>query len=69
MDQSALQAIEDTAQKYTDEGKSLQLRHLSKDCRVLLTNSGQLIVGSDNDPSYGVAADYKVRTGRMSGGH
>lgn len=69
VDQSALQAIEDTAQKYTDEGKSLQLRHLSKDCRVLLTNSGQLTVGSDNDPSYGVAADYKIRTGRMSGGH
>ncbi len=69
VDQSALQAIEDMAQKYLDQGKTLELRHLSRDCRALLTKSGQLVVAGDNDPTYGIAADYKVRTGRFGGAH
>ena len=69
VDQSALQAIEDMAQKYRDEGKTLQLRHLSKDCHALLSKAGQLVQDSDDDPSYGVAADYGVRTGRFGGAH
>ena len=68
-DQSALQAIEDLAQKYLSQGKTLQLRHLSPDCHALLSKAGQLIVGSDDDPNYGLAVDYDVRTGRLSGGH
>ena len=69
VDQSALQAIEDMAQKYRDEGKTLQLRHLSKDCHALLSKAGQLVIDSDDDPSYGLAVDYGVRTGRFGGGH
>jgi len=69
VDQSALQAIEDMAQKYLDLGKTLQLRHLSKDCQKLLTKSGQLVVKSESDPTYGVAADYQIRTGRFGGAH
>ena len=69
VDQSALQAIEDMAQKYREQGKTLQLRHLSKDCHAILSKSGQLVIGSDDDPSYGVAADYSVRTGRFGGAH
>ena len=69
VDQSALQAIEDMAQKYLAEGKALELRHLSKDCKALLTKSGQLVVEGERDPTYGIAADYKVVTGRFGGGH
>jgi len=68
-DQSALQAIEDLASKYEERGKNLQLRHLSKDCHKLLNKAGQLIVDADNDPDYGVAVDYSIRTGMLGEGH
>ena len=65
VDQSALQAIEDIAAKYDSVGKRVMLRHLSRDCHALLSRSGQLIVDSDDDPHYGIAADYGVQTGRL----
>ena len=68
-DQSALQAIESIAMKYEAEGKSLQLKHLSRDCHYLLNRAGQLIVDSDDDPDYGVAVHYGIRTGSFSAGH
>ncbi len=68
VDHSALQAIEAVAEKYEAAGKNLQLRHLSKDCHALLSKAGQLMIDSDDDPSYRVAVDYDVTTGRM-GGH
>ncbi|MDQ2093739.1 SulP family inorganic anion transporter [Rhodalgimonas zhirmunskyi] len=67
-DQSALQAIEQIAAKYKAEGKDIQLRHLTRDCHKLLTKAGHLIIDSDDDPDYAVAADYSVRTGIL-GGH
>ena len=63
VDQSALQAIEDIAQKYHDAGKEVKLRHLTRDCHQLLTRSGQLMIDSDDDPDYQVAADYGVKLG------
>ncbi|MEM8649333.1 MAG: SulP family inorganic anion transporter [Pseudomonadota bacterium] len=69
VDQSALQAIEDLAIKYENAGKQLQLRHLSKDCHDLLNRAGQLVVGSNDDPDYGLVVDYSIKTGRMTGGH
>ena len=68
-DQSALQAIEAVAARYETEGKKVQLRHLSRDCHELLTNAGQLMVDSDDDPNYAVAVDYSVKTGQLAGGH
>jgi SulP family sulfate permease len=68
-DQSALQAIEKLAARYEAAGKEVQLRHLSHDCHRLLTRAGHLIVDSDDDPDYGVAVNYNVRTGILSGGH
>ena len=65
VDQSALQAIEDIAAKYDSVGKRVMLRHLSRDCHALLSRSGQLIVDSDDDPHYGIVADYGVQTGRL----
>ncbi|WGH79886.1 SulP family inorganic anion transporter [Jannaschia ovalis] len=67
-DQSALQAIEAVAGKYEAAGKTLQLRHLSRDCHKLLTRAGHLMVDSDDDPDYAIAANYGVRTGIL-GGH
>ena len=68
VDQSALQAVEAVALKYADAGKRVQLRHLTRDCHALLTKAGHLIVDSDDDPDYGVAVNYGVRTGIL-GGH
>ncbi len=68
-DQSALQAIEDIAAKYQAEGKTLQLRHLSRDCHQLLAKAGQLMVDSDDDPDYQIAVDYSVRTGILGAAH
>ena len=69
VDQSALQAIEDLAAKYVALGKDLRLRYLSPDCHKLLTKAGQLMDESENDPDYGVAANYRIRVGRFGGGH
>jgi SulP family sulfate permease len=69
VDQSALQAIEDLAAKYEAHGKTLRLRHLSRDCHKLLTKAGQLMVDSDDDPDYALAVDYSVKTGAFGGGH
>lgn len=69
VDQSALQAIEALASKYEAVGKTLQLRHLSHDCHQLLKRAGQLMVDSDDDPHYGLAVDYSIKTGILSVGH
>ena len=68
VDQSALQAIETVALKYETQGKQIQLRHLSRDCHRLLKQAGHLMVDSDDDPDYGLAVNYSVRTGIL-GGH
>jgi len=63
IDQSALKAIEDIADRYYNLGKKIKLRHLTKDCHRLLSRTGQLIVDSDDDPDYGLAVDYDVKLG------
>jgi len=68
-DQSALEAIENVAAKYEDAGKRIQLRHLTRDCHALLNKAGHLMVDSDDDPDYAIAANYSVRTGILGGGH
>jgi len=69
VDQSALQAIEALAGKYTQAGKAIRLRHLTRDCHKLLNRAGQLIIDSDDDPEYQIATDYGVKTGAFGGGH
>ena len=63
IDQSALKAIEDIADKYNSFGKKVKLRHLTRDCHRLLSRAGQLVVDSDDDPDYGIAVDYDVKLG------
>ncbi len=67
-DQSALAAIEALAARYDALGKTLSLRHLSRDCHSLLHRAGQLMVDSDDDPDYALAVDYNVRGG-LFGAH
>ena len=68
-DQSALNAIEALATKYEELGKEVQLRHLSPDCQRLLSQTGMIIVKSEDDPDYQLAANYSVNTGLFAGGH
>ena len=63
IDQSALKAIEDIADRYSNLGKKVKLRHLTRDCHRLLSKTGQLMVDSDDDPDYGIAVDYDVKLG------
>jgi SulP family sulfate permease len=63
VDQSALKAIEDVAERYFNSGRKVKLRHLSRDCHTLLTRTGQLMIDSDDDPDYALAVDYDIRLG------
>lgn len=57
-DHSAIEAIDNLAEKYLDAGKTLHLRHLSPECQDLLTKAGDLVeVNVMEDPRYHVADD------------
>ncbi len=68
-DQSALSAIEGLSAAYKEVGKSIRLRHLSRDCHRLLSRTGLLFDEADDDPDYQVATDYSVRVGLFEGAH
>lgn len=58
VDHSAIEAIDNLAEKYRKAGKTLHLRHLSEDCRVLLRKAGDMVeVNVLEDPHYHVADD------------
>lgn len=57
-DHSAIEAIDALAEKYIKAGKTLHLRHLSPECKQLLTKAGDLVeVNLMEDPTYHVADD------------
>ena len=57
-DHSAIEAIDALAEKYIKAGKTLHFRHLSPECRQLLTQAGDLVeVNVMEDPTYHVADD------------
>ena len=57
-DHSAIEAIDNLAEKYIKAGKTLHLRHLSPECKQLLTKAGDLVeVNVLEDPKYYVADD------------
>ena len=57
-DHSAIEAIDNLAEKYIKAGKTLHLRHLSQECRSLLKKAGDLVeVNVMEDPRYYVADD------------
>jgi SulP family sulfate permease len=56
-DMSAIDALNKLTQRYHQAGKTLHLRHLSKDCRMLLKNAAAVIdVNIDEDPTYRVTS-------------
>jgi len=59
-DQSGLEAINAVVEKFAAEGKRVRLRHLSDDCRRLLTKAGDLVDVEilPDDPNYGLSVDY-----------
>ncbi len=58
VDHSAIEAIDNLAEKYIKAGKKLHLRHLSPECAELLTKAGDLVeVNVLEDPTYHVADD------------
>ncbi|WP_250658060.1 SulP family inorganic anion transporter [Alkalimarinus coralli] len=57
-DHSGLEAIDTLAERFTNEGKTLHIRHLSEECRQLLVKAGDLVeVNVIEDPTYHVAVD------------
>ncbi len=57
-DHSAIEAIDNLAERYLSLGKTLHLRHLSPECRLLMRKAGNLVeVNVIEDPQYHVATD------------
>ncbi len=57
-DHSAIEAIDTLAERYLALGKTLHLRHLSADCRLLLRKAGDMVEANViEDPKYFVADD------------
>lgn len=58
VDMSAIEALNKLTERYLKVGKKIHLKHLSKDCLVLLKNAEDLIdVNVIEDPTYKVAVD------------
>jgi SulP family sulfate permease len=58
VDHSGIEAIDSLAERYQRAGKQVHLRHLSEECRELLTQAGDLVeVNMMEDPKYHVADD------------
>ena len=60
-DHSAIEAIFNLVEKYKAEGKSIKLKHLSDDCKLLLYKSNpkfrEVVVEDIDDPRYHLAAN------------
>lgn len=58
VDMSAIEALNKITERYYKVGKKVQLKHLSPDCRRLLSNAEEIIdVNVLEDPTYKVAID------------
>jgi len=57
MDSSGAEAIDSITEKYKQAGKKLTLRHLSEDCKNMLTTAGPFCAYEEDDPTYKVAAN------------
>ncbi len=57
-DHSGIEALDNLAERYQAQGKTLHIRHLSPECRKLLKKAGNLCeVNVLEDPDYKVATD------------
>ena len=55
MDASGVEAIDGLTKKYEEANKNLTLRHLSKDCKMILKQAGPHCTYEEDDPDYKVA--------------
>lgn len=69
-DHSALEAIFNLVNKYETEGKTIKLKHLSEDCKILLRKANpkfeEVIVEDIDDPRYHLAANPEKFTKPLS---
>ncbi len=57
-DMSAIEVVNNITKRYSDVGKTVELRHLSRDCIKLLQNADAVIdVNIIEDPTYAVVAE------------
>jgi SulP family sulfate permease len=55
---SAIEALNKLTERYLKAGKTVHLKHLSADCRKLLSNADSLIdINVIEDPTYKVVVD------------
>jgi SulP family sulfate permease len=58
VDMSAIEALNKITERYQKVGKTVHLKHLSKDCQALLKNAEKIIdVNVVEDPTYKLAVD------------
>jgi SulP family sulfate permease len=58
VDMSAIEALNRLTERYKNAGKTLHLRHLSEDCRLLLKNAADVIdINVLEDPHYKILTD------------
>jgi SulP family sulfate permease len=69
-DHSAIEAIFSLVNKYEAEGKSVKLKHLSEDCKILLYKSSpkfhEVIIEAIDDPRYHLAENPEAFTKGLS---
>ena len=58
MDISGVEAIDAIGKKYQEAGKNIKIRHLSKECKMIMKNAGKFCTYEEDDPNYKVAYDY-----------
>ena len=57
-DSSGVDAIDSLADKYQEQGKKLHIRHISSECRALMTKAqGYVEMNLNEDPRYKIATD------------
>jgi len=58
MDISGVEAIDAITKKYLEAGKNIKIRHLSSECKDIMTNAKQFCTFEEDDPKYKVAYNY-----------
>jgi SulP family sulfate permease len=58
MDISGVEAIDAITKKYLDIGKNIKIRHLSDECKSIMTNAKQFCTFEEDDPKYKIAYNY-----------
>ncbi|MGB3750784.1 MAG: SulP family inorganic anion transporter [Arcobacteraceae bacterium] len=58
MDISGVEAIDAITKKYSEENKTIKIRHLSNECKAIMSNAGKFCTYEEDDPKYKIAYDY-----------